>query len=195
MLPRSSISNGSPLMVAEDLNRDLMQVIDRIISLSEKRLADEALLRFADKPHIGEIESHPLSGFESRPHVKVLLIVEGWDVVKEIRVRLEHVLCADFEVVADAANGLDGVRLAQELTPDIVVVDLLTPGIDGLGATEELSANVPEAKVVALAAIYDELVVHAFLDAGAIGVFPKADIRHMVRFLKFTFCKRDASTS
>jgi DNA-binding NarL/FixJ family response regulator len=55
----------------------------------------------------------------------------------------------DLVVVAEADNGLDGVRLTEELKPDIVVLDLAMPGIDGLEAlTLMLAVERPPAILV-----------------------------------------------
>jgi DNA-binding NarL/FixJ family response regulator len=55
----------------------------------------------------------------------------------------------DLVVVAEADNGLDGVRLTEELKPDVVVLDLAMPGIDGLEAlTLMLAVEPPPAILV-----------------------------------------------
>jgi DNA-binding NarL/FixJ family response regulator len=55
----------------------------------------------------------------------------------------------DLVVVAEADNGLDGVRLTEELKPDVVVLDLAMPGIDGLEAlTLMLAVEPPPAVLV-----------------------------------------------
>ena len=54
------------------------------------------------------------------------------------------------DVVAEAANGIDAVRLALERRPDIAVVDLAMPGMDGLQVTAALKRDLPDCKVVML---------------------------------------------
>lgn len=54
------------------------------------------------------------------------------------------------EVVAEAANGIDAVRLALERRPDIAVLDLAMPGMDGLQVTAALKRDLPDCKIVML---------------------------------------------
>ena len=56
----------------------------------------------------------------------------------------------DYDVVGEAADGAEAVRLAWELKPDVVLMDLAMPGVDGLEATKQLAAELPEVKVVVL---------------------------------------------
>jgi len=56
----------------------------------------------------------------------------------------------DFEVVAEAANGLEAVAQARRLQPDIAVLDIEMPGLDGIAATAELSRYCPSCRAVIL---------------------------------------------
>ena len=80
---------------------------------------------------------------------------------------------ADFEVVAQAADGEEAVRLVNELSPDVVVIDIEMPKVDGLEATKQIKANHPEASVLVLTVHDDEEYVAALLDAGAAGYLLK----------------------
>ncbi len=80
---------------------------------------------------------------------------------------------ADFEVVAQAADGEEAVRLASEKSPDVVVIDIEMPKVDGLDATRQIKATHPEASVLVLTVHDDEEYIAALLDAGASGYLLK----------------------
>ncbi|MFI9152388.1 response regulator [Streptomyces sp. NPDC053367] len=78
-----------------------------------------------------------------------------------------------FEVVAEAGNGAEAVRLAHACRPDVVIMDVRMPVLDGIAATERLTAELPGCRVLALSTFdMDEYVVDA-LRAGACGFLPK----------------------
>ena len=76
---------------------------------------------------------------------------------------------ADMEIVAEAGDGREAARLAQELRPDVVVMDVSMPGWDGLKATERLSKVCPQVKVLALTRHADHGFLTEMLKAGASG--------------------------
>lgn len=79
----------------------------------------------------------------------------------------------DFQVVAEAADGAEAVRLAHEHRPDVVIMDIRMPVLDGIAATARLAAERPGCRVLALSTFdMDEHVVAA-LRAGACGFLPK----------------------
>ncbi|HEU0013909.1 MAG TPA: response regulator [Longimicrobium sp.] len=61
--------------------------------------------------------------------------------------------------VAEAANGEDGIRLAQELNPAVILMDVAMPGIDGWEATRRLKADHRTAKIPVIA-----LTAHAMAE-------------------------------
>lgn len=79
----------------------------------------------------------------------------------------------DFDVVAQAADGEEVVKLAMELSPEIVVMDTAMPRIDGLEATKQIKNNNPEAVILVLTIHDDEKYMAALLDAGAAGYLLK----------------------
>lgn len=56
----------------------------------------------------------------------------------------------DFEVVAEAGDGVEGVKRAKELTPDVVLLDLNMPGLSGLETLQLLTQDVPSSAVIIL---------------------------------------------
>jgi len=56
----------------------------------------------------------------------------------------------DFEVVGEADNGRDALRLAEELRPDVIVMDIAMSGLNGIDATRRIVRNLPTTRVLAL---------------------------------------------
>ncbi len=79
----------------------------------------------------------------------------------------------DLEVVGEAADGAEALRLAHELKPDVVLMDLLMPGMDGITATAAIRREVPETEVLALTSVLEDSLVVGAVRAGAIGYLLK----------------------
>lgn len=77
------------------------------------------------------------------------------------------------EVVAEAKNGREAVRLARDLAPDVVIIDVGMPDLNGVEATHHLLKEVPGTKVIALSMHSDRRFVTGMLAAGACGYLLK----------------------
>ena len=77
------------------------------------------------------------------------------------------------DVVGEAGNGEEGLRLALKLKPDVVLMDLMMPVMDGVEATRRLAAELPETKVVILTTFGTADGISHALAAGACGALMK----------------------
>jgi len=78
-----------------------------------------------------------------------------------------------FELVGEAADGAEALRLAAQLHPDVVLMDLRMPGMDGLTAIERLRVEQPEVAVVILTTYNEDDLMVRGLRAGARGYLLK----------------------
>jgi DNA-binding NarL/FixJ family response regulator len=83
---------------------------------------------------------------------------------------------ADLEVVGEAENGAEAVRLALELEPDVILMDVRMPGMDGIEATRQIIGAGSRARVLVLTTFDLDDYVHAAIRAGASGFLLK-DVR------------------
>ena len=79
----------------------------------------------------------------------------------------------DFEVVAEAADGLEAVLAARETNPDVILMDVRMADVDGIAATEEVLAQFPDVKVVILTTFEQDDYIFGALSAGASGFLLK----------------------
>jgi two-component system, NarL family, response regulator LiaR len=77
------------------------------------------------------------------------------------------------EVVGEASNGEEAVKLAQRLEPNVVLMDLLMPVMDGIEATRKIRRELPQVEVVALTSVLEDASVAGAIRAGAIGYLLK----------------------
>ncbi|WP_307729775.1 response regulator transcription factor [Acrocarpospora macrocephala] len=91
----------------------------------------------------------------------------------------------DIEVVGEAANGSDAVRLVDDTVPDVVLMDLRMPGLDGVAATKRIMSARPSTRILALTTFDDDDHLYPVLSAGACGFLVKdtapADLLDAVR--------------
>ena len=104
-----------------------------------------------------------------------LLIVDDHPVV---RAGLVGMLSDEpgFEVVGEASNGEQAVRIAAATRPDVVLMDLRMPGVDGVEATSQITAA-GDVKVLILTTYESDDQILAAIDAGASGYLLKASPR------------------
>lgn len=100
----------------------------------------------------------------TRP-IKVLLV----DDHEMVRIGLSAVLSTEegLEIVGEAGNGMDGIRLAQEYKPDVVMMDLVMDGMDGVETTKRIMEILPDCKVIVLTSYVDDDKLYPVIEAGA----------------------------
>jgi len=79
----------------------------------------------------------------------------------------------DIEVVGEASDGEESIRLAEELKPDVIIMDIAMPKVNGIEATKKIKQIVPTTAVLILTAYDTEQYVIALLEAGAAGYLLK----------------------
>ena len=91
----------------------------------------------------------------------------------------------ELEIVGEARDGAEAVRLALQLRPDVVLMDLLMPVMDGIRAIAAIRRQAPEIEVVALTSVLEDTAVVEAVRAGAIGYLLKdTDARELSRAIK-----------
>jgi len=81
---------------------------------------------------------------------------------------------ADIEVVAEAGDGEEAVKLASELRPNVAVMDIVMPKLNGIEATRKIKEIAPDTAILILTAYDDDEYVLGLLDAGAAGYLLKS---------------------
>lgn len=100
-----------------------------------------------------------------------LLLVDDHKLLRQgLRRAVEE---AGFDVVGEAGDGEEAVRLAVELQPDLVLMDVTMPVLDGIEATRRMRLSAPEAKVVILTMHGEEETIAQALKAGAMAYLLK----------------------
>ena len=108
--------------------------------------------------------SWPAVGIAAEAPIRVLVA----DDVPELRTLLRLTLQGQgFELVGEATDGGEVVKLAISETPEVILLDLAMPGMDGMEAIAELRQCVPDARVVVLSAFATERLRREALQRGA----------------------------
>lgn len=103
--------------------------------------------------------------------IKILLVDDQSLFREGLRILLS--VQPDFEVVGEAPNGAEALRLVGDLQPDVVLMDLQMPVLDGVTATRRLHESFPNVRVIVLTTFDDDERVFDGLRAGAVGYLLK----------------------
>jgi len=80
---------------------------------------------------------------------------------------------ADLELVGEASNGQEALRVCEQVRPDVLLMDLVMPGMNGTAATRVIRERWPQVQVIALTSFQEQEMVREILQAGAIGYLLK----------------------
>ncbi len=101
-----------------------------------------------------------------------ILIVDDHGIVRAgLRLLLNRI--AGIEVVGEASDGREAVRLAETLAPNIVLIDIAMPLLNGLEAARQISGDNPRIGIIVLSMYMDESYILRAIDAGAKGYLIK----------------------
>jgi DNA-binding NarL/FixJ family response regulator len=103
--------------------------------------------------------------------IRVLLVDDQRLVRAGLRMLCES--AEDMQIVGEAENGQEAIRLAEQVAPDVVLMDLRMPHVDGTVATARIRAARPAVKVVVLTTFDDDDHLFPALAAGACGFLVK----------------------
>ncbi len=96
---------------------------------------------------------------------KILMVEDH----KLLRVGLKSIFedFEDLEIVGEAENGIEAVKLAKELKPDVILMDIGLPELDGISATKKIKEFDSNVKIIMLTSHCDESEVNKAIEAGA----------------------------
>ncbi len=106
---------------------------------------------------------------------------------KTVRQGLKMIVAAetDMEVVGEAGNGHEAIKLTRELQPDVIIMDISMPELNGIEATEELKKIAPSVKILTLTRHTDKAYIHKLMQAGVSGyVLKQSEPDELIRAIR-----------
>jgi DNA-binding NarL/FixJ family response regulator len=101
-----------------------------------------------------------------------ILLVDDHAVVRQ-GLRMFLGLDPELDIVGEASDGAEALRLAHSLKPDVVLMDLVMPVMDGISAIGAIRRELPDTEVIALTSVLEDEKVIGAVKAGAIGYLLK----------------------
>lgn len=101
-----------------------------------------------------------------------ILIVDDHPMMRDA-LRMTFATENDLQVIGEASDGIEALKLLKTLTPDIIMMDMLMPNMNGVETISQIVRTNPQVKILVLSSMEDEDRVLAAIQAGALGYFPK----------------------
>jgi DNA-binding NarL/FixJ family response regulator len=111
------------------------------------------------------------SSFRGKTSIRIILADDHQIVRQGLRMLLEAEL--DMVVIAEACNGREALRRAEELLPDVIIMDITMPELNGIEATRQILSIAPGIKVIALSMNADSRFVLNMFRSGVSGYLLK----------------------
>ena len=83
---------------------------------------------------------------------------------------------SEFEIIGEAGDGREAVRLAEQLRPDVMIMDLAMPELNGLDAIRQIRKDAPEIELLVFSMHDSEELIREVFAAGARGYVLKSDV-------------------
>jgi DNA-binding NarL/FixJ family response regulator len=119
--------------------------------------------------------------------IRIVLADDHTLVRTGIRLLLESI--TDMQVVGEAAEGLEALRLIEQHRPDCVLMDLAMPGLGGVEAVRRSTAQFPDIPILVISMHADEAYVHQALTAGATGYLLKGSDKGELEIAVRSVCR------
>ncbi len=104
-------------------------------------------------------------------NIRILIADDHAIVRKGLRTLITHE--PGFELVAEAANGLEAVELNRQFCPDVILMDLVMDRMDGISAIKAIREEHPEGRILVLTSFAEDDKVFPAIKAGALGYLLK----------------------
>ena len=112
--------------------------------------------------------------------MKTLMIIDDSPfIAMEIK---DIVTAAGYEVVAHARNGEAGIEKFKTFSPDVVTIDIIMPGIDGIETAKEIRKIDPNARIVMLSSLCDDLIFGLYSSSSSCSLSYKLDLPCLILF-------------
>ncbi len=99
--------------------------------------------------------------------IRVLVVDDHAIIRKGMRAVLD--LVPDVELVGEAENGKQAIKMDRDLHPDVILMDLMMPEMDGIACIGEIKSQTPEARILVLTNFAGEELIFPAIKAGAMG--------------------------